>query len=271
MYSSIEIVPSPVASAFSNSSHSAEKFTSHQLYLGKFLYNQCTLQHGYLLSLKWQKIWKSFISCSVKSKRVCRPHFWEFLVHGALVWCTVVHQQCGTLVLVHWCGTLVLVHPPVFFHGFPSPTELALTWLHPHSLFLPRPKNGEKSKKNLLLCSLLLLMFLAMTETILTWAGSASTQFSKVRRCLRHLQHERGQACLRWEQQGRVDWLRPWWAWRESQASTGKAASPLPLTNPYLQSQTLWHKILAKPYYGLCIIYMRPQVLHVLYNFHAYA
>ena len=82
-------------------------------------------------SLKWQKIWKSFISCSVKSKRVCRPHFWEFLIHGALVWCTSV---------VHWCGTLVLVHPPVFFHGFPSPTELALTRLHPHSLFLPRPK-----------------------------------------------------------------------------------------------------------------------------------
>ena len=113
----------------------------------------------------------------------------------------------------------------------------------------------KRVKKNLLLCSLLLLMFLAMTETILTWAGSASTQFSKVRRCLRHLQHERGQACLCWEQQGRVDWLRPWWAWRESQASTGKAASPLPLTNPYLQSQTLWHKMLAKPYYGLCIIY----------------
>ena len=52
----------------------------------------------------------------------------------------MVHQQCGTL---------VLVHPPVFFHGFPSPTELALTRLHPHSLFLPRPKNGEKSKEKL--------------------------------------------------------------------------------------------------------------------------
>ena len=79
------------------------------------------------------------------------------MVHscGAL-WCTsVVH--CGVPVwytgVVYWwgtlCGTLVLVHPPVFFHGFPSPTELALTWLHPHSLFLPRPKNGEKSKEKL--------------------------------------------------------------------------------------------------------------------------